>query len=290
MSKRIIITGADGMLGVDLVNHLRSNPVFEVIPSTIKNMDITNLKQVRDFMLRHRPDVVIHCAAFTSVDEAEKRPEACFSVNADGTKNIAFFCRELDAEMIFISTDYIFDGKKKKPYIESDKPNPLNVYGASKLKGEEYIRLLVARHKIVRTSWLNGVHSSYRTNFIEAILKIAQEKRSVSVINDQWGKPTFTFHLAEELAILLEVNAYGTFHVTNDGLCSPYEFATAIIKEFAQNKVEVKPIKSSQFRSLARRPQNSALENARLKELRLPLLPHWREGLEEYRRRRPKQP
>lgn len=288
MSRKVLITGADGMLGTDLVNHFNLQSQFEVIPTTIHNMDVTNPQQVKDVLIAHRPDVVIHCAAYTQVDKAEKEPEICFAVNAEGTKTIATLCRELDAEMIFISTDYVFDGRKKSPYVESDKPNPLNVYGASKLKGEEYVQSIVPQHKIVRTAWLNGIHCTYGTNFIEAILRNLASEKSVSVVNDQYGTPTFTFHLAEELALLLDVKVYGVFHITNQGICSWYEFACAIVEEFGIKDVTVKPIKASQFRSLAKRPEYSVLENARLKELNLPLLPHWREGLAEYHRRRTK--
>ncbi|MCD6385645.1 dTDP-4-dehydrorhamnose reductase [Candidatus Sumerlaeota bacterium] len=286
MPRKVLITGADGMLGTDVVAHLKSQTAFEVIPTTIHTMDITSSQQVRDVMLTHQPDVVIHCAAYTAVDKAEKEPDVCFAVNAEGTKTIATLCHEIDAEIIFISTDYVFDGKKKSPYVETDKPNPLNVYGASKLKGEEYVQSLVPRHKVVRTAWLNGVHCTYGTNFIEAILKNLASEKTVSVVSDQYGTPTFTFHLAEALALLLDVDAYGIFHITNQGICSWYEFACAIVEEFGLKGVTVKPIKGSQFRSLATRPENSALENARLKELNLPLLPHWREGLAEYHRRR----
>lgn len=285
MIKKILVTGADGMLGTDVVQQLQRNPGYKVIPTTIEQMDITNLEQVKTVILKYKPQVLIHCASYTAVDEAEKNQDLCFAVNVQGTINLANFCRNMHIEMVYISTDYVFDGEKETPYVETDEPHPLNVYGKSKLQGEHCVQEVVPRHKIVRTSWLCGLNTKYGLNFIEKILKRASEQEVLYVVNDQRGKPTFTFHLAKQLALLLEVKEYGIFHITNDGICSWFEFAQEIVKVFGLPN-EVRPIKSDEFPVLARRPKNSALENARLKELGLPLLPHWRRGLIEYYRRR----
>jgi dTDP-4-dehydrorhamnose reductase len=282
---RVLVTGADGMLGSDLVEQLGTS-TYEIVCVTINDMDVTDLAAVRDTMLRHAPHIVVHAAAYTAVDRAEKERERCFAVNAEGTKNLAFFCRELDAEMIYISTDYVFDGTKRSPYREDDRTNPINVYGASKLQGELYVQTLLKRHKIVRTSWLAGIHTRYGRNFIEAILEIARRKSKISVVDDQFGRPTFTFHLAEQIERLLSVTETGIFHVTNEGKCSWYEFACEVVRRAGLHKVKVVPIPSTQFRSLAKRPAHSVLANRRTKQLGLPPLPHWRDGLREYLRRR----
>ncbi|MFH0794835.1 MAG: dTDP-4-dehydrorhamnose reductase [bacterium] len=280
--KKILLTGADGMLGSDLKVLLREKKYNLLAPGP-KKMDITNLRSVMSYILRKKPDVVIHCAAYTSVDKAEREQGLCFAVNAEGTKNVAFCCRELKSEMIYISTDYVFDGTSDTPYRFSDKPNPINVYGASKLKGEEYVQLLVPKHKIIRTSWLVGLNGR---NFVETILKAASERKVLKVVNDQVGRPTFTFHLADKIEALLNKKVTGIFHITNEGTCSWFEFACKILEEAGIKDVEIQPIPSTKFRSLARRPAYSVLANTRLAELKLPSLPTWEKGLEEYLERR----
>lgn len=284
--QRVFITGSDGMLGSDIVRELRKKKEYQLVCSTIGDMDITDLRSVMNSMMRARPDVLIHTAGYTGVDRAERDRELCFAVNAEATKNLAFFCREMNVHMIYISTDYVFDGKKKKPYVETDPPHPINAYGASKLKGEEYVQTLLTNYKIIRTSWLNGLHGIHGKNFIETMLSTASRQSRLSVVNDQIGKPTFTFHLAQHIELMLSVNASGIFHITNDGTCSWYDFAKRAIELSQLSNVTIKPITSEEFRSLAKRPANSALENARLKELKISLLPHWEEGLKEYLRRR----
>jgi len=277
--KKVLVTGAKGMLGTDLVARLKKSRKYDVVGVDIEEMDITRLAEVKSVLLSHRPQFVIHCAAYTNVDRAECEREKAMAVNSEGTKNIAFFCRELGAEMIFISTDYVFDGEKDSPYVESDRPNPINVYGESKLAGEEHVAVLVENHKICRTSWLCGIHGP---SFIDSILRAVAESRPLSVVNDQVGRPTFTFDLAEALVQLLEVHEYGIFHITNSGFCSWYEFAQQIVKLSGAKNVEVKPITSDQFRSLARRPRFSVLENRRLAELGFRPLPRWEVSLKEY--------
>jgi dTDP-4-dehydrorhamnose reductase len=284
--ERVFITGSDGMLGSDIVRQLRKRKEYQLVCSTIADMDITDLHAVMNALARSRPDVLIHTAGYTGVDRAQREQELCFAINAEGTKNLAFFCRELDIQMIYISTDYVFDGKKKKPYVETDPPHPINAYGTSKLKGEEHVQTLLTNYKIIRTSWLTGLHGLHGKNFVETILSTASRKSRLSVVNDQIGKPTFTFHLAQQIELMLSVNASGIFHITNDGICSWYEFSRRIIDLSQLRNVTIKPITSKGFRSLAKRPANSTLENARLQELKIPLLPHWEEGLKEYLRRR----
>lgn len=283
--KTVLVTGSEGMLGSEVVRHLKRREEVRLLNATYQTLDITDLGAVKTFFDQERPTHVIHCAAFTQVDTAEKDPHKAFSVNAEGTKNLAFFCSMTGAEMIYVSTDYVFDGTKGSPYLETDKPNPINVYGQSKLDGERNLRILCERHKVVRTSWLNGLGGVYNRNFIETMLRFSETRNQLSVVHDQKGRPTFTFDLAPMLVTLLDVKAFGVFHVTGQGECSWYELALKIF-EYGEKEVTVRPITTDQFRSLARRPRYSVLENTRLKQLGLSLLPHWEDGLREYFRRR----
>jgi dTDP-4-dehydrorhamnose reductase len=267
------------MLGKDLVTRLRRARKYEVVPLDIEEMDITRLAQVKTVMLEQRPQLVIHCAAYTNVDQAEREAERAMAVNGEGTKHVAFFCHELGAEMFYISTDYVFDGKQQRPYVESDPPNPINVYGRTKLAGEEHVAALVDNHKICRTSWLCGVHGRC---FIDSILDGVAKGRPLSVVNDQIGRPTFTFDLADALVRMIERPESGLFHITNSGYCSWYEFAKRIIQCSGHKGVNLRPIKSSQFRSLARRPRFSVLENRWREQLGFRPLPRWDDSLKEY--------
>ncbi|MCX8036308.1 MAG: dTDP-4-dehydrorhamnose reductase [Candidatus Sumerlaeia bacterium] len=277
--KKVLVTGAKGMLGTDLVARIKMTRKYDLVAVDIEEMDITRLSEVKNTLLEHRPDVVIHCAAYTNVDRAENERELAMAVNSEGTKHVAFFCREIGAEMIYISTDYVFDGVKQTPYVETDRTHPINVYGASKLAGEEHVAVLLEKHKICRTSWLCGVHGH---NFIYSILQAVSEGRPLSVVNDQIGRPTFTFDLAEALLWLLDRPQYGVFHITNSGFCSWYEFAQKIIHLGGIKDVAVRPITSEQFRSLARRPPYSVLENRRLEQLGFRPLPRWEDSLREF--------
>lgn len=283
--KTVLVTGADGMLGSEVVRLLHRESDCRTVPTTVHTMDVTELAAVKDAMLKHRPTHVVHCAAFTAVDTAEKEPLRAYMVNAEGTKNLAFFCREVDCELLYISTDYVFSGAKEGAYLETDTPSPINTYGKSKLLGERYTQTLLDRHKIVRTSWLNGLGGVQVRNFIETMLRLSETRPQLSVVNDQHGRPTFTFDLAQAIVTLLNVNAYGTFHVTNSGTCTWYDLAVKIF-ELAGKPVQVQAITTEQFRSLARRPRHSELENTRFPQLGLKALPPWQDSLKEYFRRR----
>jgi dTDP-4-dehydrorhamnose reductase len=281
--KKVLVTGAKGMLGVDLVSRLKSTRKYDIVAVDVEEMDITRLAQVKAVMLDCRPQVVIHCAAYTNVDRAERERELAMAVNSEGTKHIAFFCRELGAEMIYLSTDYVFDGTKQTPYIETDMPNPINVYGASKLAGENHVAALLEGYKICRTSWLCGVHGR---NFVNTILAAVAEGRPLSVVNDQVGRPTFTFDLATALAWLLERSESGIYHLTNSGYCSWYEFAQRIVQMSGAKGVMLRPVTSEQFQSPARRPHYSVLENRYAEQLGFKGLPRWETSLKEFFARR----
>ena len=274
------------MLGSEVMRFLAADRTITGVPTTVRTMDVTNLEQVRDVLHRERPSHLVHCAAYTFVDNAEKDPLRAYQINADGTKNLAFFCRELDIELVYVSTDYVFPGEGDKPYLESDRPAPINVYGQTKLLGEVYSRVLLDRYKIIRTSWLNGLGGDYTRNFIETMLRISETRSTLSLVNDQIGRPTFTFDLARAIVTLLDSNAYGVYHVTNSGQCSWYDFAEEIFRVAGRTDLTLRPVLSEQFRSAAKRPHFSVLANTRFAEIGMRELPPWRESLREYFRRR----
>lgn len=271
--KDVLVTGADGMLGTKVVRHLKRRRDVRVHRGVLPEFDITDLAVVRREIERIRPTHIVHTAAFTAVDAAEKDPLAAMTVKRRGHQNLAFFAREVGAEFVYVSTDYVFDGHKDDGFVETDEPDPLNAYGRSKLAGERAVRTLCDRHKTVRTSWLNGLGGVSNRHFIETMLRIAETRSSLSVVNDQRGCPTFTFDLAPALVDLLDVNDFGVFHAPGSGACTWYEFAVRSF-ELAGVKVDVKPVTSDQFRSLAERPRCSVLHNTRFAALGLPLLPH----------------
>ncbi|MBN1901574.1 dTDP-4-dehydrorhamnose reductase [Candidatus Sumerlaeota bacterium] len=279
--KTILVTGADGMLGVDLVSFLE-NARYPTIPSTIHDMDIVNPEQVRSVLHSRKPDVVIHTAAYTAVDRAESERDVCMAVNHQGTLNIAQACAEINAELVYISTDYVFDGAKNSPYVETDAPHPLNVYGESKFLGEKAVTRLVPRHKICRTSWLHGLSGIAGTNFIEKILRAALTRNTLKVVSDQMGCPTFTFDLAPTLEQLLTLPEYGVFHLTNSGACSWFELAAAVFEILGESNITVVPVTSAEFPRSAKRPMNSVLASPRLVGLGIPPLRHWKDALREY--------
>jgi len=280
-----MVTGADGMLGEDLVRRLRKGP-HRVIATTINSMDVTDLASVKHHILKSRPDVIVHTAAYTAVDKAESERELCMAVNGEGTKNVAFFCRELGAEMIYISTDYVFDGSKKEPYVETDSPHPINVYGRSKLIGERMVETLVPKHKICRTSWLLGLHGITGANFLEAIFRVVKKRKTLRVVSDQVGRPTFTFDLAALIERLVSIPEWGIFHTTNAGRATWHDLALEALRMRGFGKVRLIPISSSEYHCDARRPLNSLLDSPRLERLGIAPLPHWRDGLREYLSRR----
>jgi len=284
--RRVLVTGADGMLGADLCAALAASG-FDVTPSTVEDMDVRLSDRVGERLRRARPNVVIHAAAYTNVDGAEEQRDLCYAINADGTANIAAACRETGAQMIFISTDYVFDGRATTPYVESSPVNPLNVYGASKLAGERRVAAICPAYKIVRVAGLQGVHCwKFNKNFIEKILAAAKTRPALRVVNDQRGSPTFAFDVAEKMIGLIGVEATGVFHLTNEGECSWFEFAREALREAGVENVEVQPATAAEFGAKAPRPAYWTLDNARLREMGLPPMPHWRDSLTEYFRRR----
>lgn len=227
------------------------------------------------------PKMIIHLAAYTDVDGCELNEAKAFAVNAEGTRYVALAASKTNAKVIYLSTDYIFDGKKGEPYLEEDPPNPLNIYGRSKLKGENYIRELVKNYLIIRTQWLYGRHGK---NFVDSILRQAREKKVLTIVDDQIGSPTFTVDLAEAISLLIQSKGQGIFHVANSGICSWYTFGQTILRLSGMDDVRVVPLSSKELNRPAVRPSYSVLSCKRLKEeIGLTLRP-WFEALRDYLR------
>ncbi len=270
------------MLGQDLVARVRVR--HTVFPSDIGDTDITVRAQVSGLVQRSKPDVVIHTAAFTAVDECENQRDLAFAVNAEGTRNLALACSEFRIPLLYISTDYVFNGEKPTPYVEEDATGPLNVYGQSKLRGEEYVKELLDQFWIVRTSWLFGPLGK---NFVRAILQKARREGQLRVVDDQVGAPTYTEDLAEKLEEIAGQTRYGFFHVTNQGYCSWFQFAQEIVRQAGLRNVEITPIPTSEAGRPAPRAKNSRLENGSLSKKGIALLPPWQDALRRYLLRTP---
>ena len=275
---RIAITGTTGMLGQVLCQVLARR--HDLFPLPIDKLDITSLEDTRRLIWKADPDWVIHVAAFTQVDQAELKPFEAYRVNALGTRNVAVAALECDATVLYYSTDYVFSGKTGEPYREWDQPDPINHYGRSKLAGEAFVRSLCPRHLIIRTSWLFGPGG---VNFVGKVLERASAQKRIEVVDDQRGSPTLTHDLAEMTLRLLERESRGTYHVTNFGSCTWFQFAREIVSHRGI-RVDVVPVSSAAFPSPAARPSQSALDNYMLKCEGIPLLPPWQDALARYLR------
>ncbi|MBI2822713.1 MAG: dTDP-4-dehydrorhamnose reductase [Acidobacteria bacterium] len=272
---RTLVTGAGGMLGHDLMRVL---PPDQTLGLSARQLDVTDGEAVRRKFGELTPELVIHAAAYTRVDECELHPETAFRVNGLGSRNVARAAEEVGARLIFVSTDYVFDGNQEEPYTEFDPVRPINVYGKSKLAGELYVREFCRDHCIVRTSWLFGKHGK---NFVSTILQMAREREEISVVSDQVGSPTYTLHLAQKIAEIGASGRAGVYHVTGSKICSWFGFAEAILRH-AHSRVRVVPILSQDYSSAAPRPKNSVLRNFVLELEGATLLAPWQQGLAEY--------
>jgi dTDP-4-dehydrorhamnose reductase len=274
---KILITGSQGMLGRDLT--ARFSRRHEVIPLSHSDADVTDAARIAEVIRRAAPGVVIHAAAFTAVDRCESERALAFQVNGEGTRNVAQACRGLSVPLAYLSSDYVFNGEKSEPYVETDAPDPLSVYGASKLEGENHVRALLDRYWIVRTSWLFGPHGK---NFVEAILAQAKPGAALRVVSDQTGSPTYTEDLAAGLEAVIQRGAPGVYHISNQGSCSRFDFAREILRQAGLDPSRVIPVPASDLARPARRPRNSCLANTRLASEGIPLLPSWQDALHRY--------
>jgi len=271
------------MLGLDVTDVFRET--YEVYGRDIDDFDITRDKETMDAIIRIRPDIVIHTAAYTDVDACETHLELANSVNGGGTRNIASACRELGSKMVYISTDYVFDGTKSGAYSEEDPTCPISAYGRSKLEGERWVRTLVDQFVIVRTAWLFG---SGGNNFVKTILKVAREKGALSVVNDQVGSPTYAVDLSRAIYVLVEKGFRGIYHITNGETCSWYEYAQEILAMSGLGNISVHPISSDQLNRAAKRPRNSVLDHGKFETETGYRMRSWRETLRDYLKREDK--
>jgi dTDP-4-dehydrorhamnose reductase len=317
---KVLVTGANGQLGTDLIKTLKDQ---EVIPLTHADVDITDYKAIKEVCTAKKPDVIINTAAYVRVDDCETNQDLAYRVNALGARNMAVVAEGIGAKLVHISTDYVFGGEnesnpsmsplgkgrgtnpsesplekgrgnegnssvdnysERKPYTEFDKPVPLNVYGKSKLAGEELVRDFCRKYFIVRSSGLFGVAGSSGKggNFIETILRLAKERDKLTVVDDQIFSPTYTPDLAAKIVELINTELYGIYHITNSGSCSWYEFAKEALR-LVGSKTPIVPITSDQYPQKAKRPSYSVLGNYQLKLTGMGDLPTWQEGLEAYK-------
>jgi dTDP-4-dehydrorhamnose reductase len=278
--RKILVIGAKGMLGKDLVEGLRSSlRTNEILGWDIDEIDIQEEKSTVAKIENLQPRIVVNVAAYTDVDGCELHQEKAFAINAEGMRHVALGAARGGARVLYLSTDYIFDGEKGKPYAENDPPNPLNVYGRSKLRGEQYVREIVKEPLIVRTQWLYGRHGN---NFVDVILRQAREKEVLSVVNDQTGLPTYTVDLSKAISLLIERDARGVFHVANSNPCTWYDYAKIILELSGIKGVKVMPISSKELGRLAPRPSYSVLDTQKFqRETGMTLRP-WPEALKDY--------
>jgi len=278
---KILLIGADGQLGTDIQKVIDR---VELIPLSIADIDVTNKERSLSVINKHKPDVVINTSAYHRVDDCEEYDQLAFQVNAIGVKNLCLACRENNSTLVHISTDYVFDGNKGKPYTEDDCPNPGTVYGISKLAGELYVRYMLKKYFIARTCGLFGVAGCLGKgggNFIESMLKLSKEKPVLRVVNDQIVGPTYTYDLAYKINQLIRTENYGLYHITNKGQCSWYDFAKKIF-ELTGTKVKLEKATTSEFKAKATRPAFSVLEHKSLKRIGLDDMRSWDKALEAY--------
>lgn len=278
-SFRVLVTGAGGQLGRELVGWKAKG--LTIIGFDRSQLDITDLASCREAVATCKPHAVIHCAAYTAVDRAEQEPEDAYRVNAAGSRNIALAAAEHNAKFIYVSTDYVFEGQSERPYREMEGVNPQTEYGRSKLAGEQLVQMVNDKVYVVRTSWVYG---PFGGNFVQTMLKLADEKEEISVVSDQLGSPTYTWDLASFLLELVRSEAYGIYHASNSGVVSWYSFAKAIMEETGK-AVRVKPCTSAEFERPAKRPAYSVLDNHALRAEGFQPLPPWRDSLRSCLRR-----
>lgn len=274
---KVLVTGIKGQLGHDVMQCLAKREI-EAVGADIEEFDITDFKGTRDFIVAVKPDVVIHCSAYTAVEKAEDDMELCMAVNGTGTENIAKVCKELNSKMLYISSDYVFPGVGENFYEVTDIPNPLGRYGKTKQAGEEAVKKILNQYFIVRTSWVFGKNGN---NFVKTMLRLGKEKKEINVVNDQIGSPTYTKDLAPLLCDMVLTEKYGIYHATNEGICSWAEFAKEIMK-IGGLDAKVNGISSEEYPSRVIRPKNSRLSKKSLDENGFQRLPDWKDAVKRY--------
>lgn len=274
---RVLVTGAGGQLGYDVVKRLKESNI-ECLGTARNVLDITNEAQTKEVITNYKPDVLVHCAAYTAVDKAEDERELCYDINVQGTRYVAKACQEIGAKMVYISTDYVFDGEGDKPFEVTDKPNPINYYGQTKYEGELEVKKHLEKHFIIRISWVFGSNGN---NFVKTMLRLGKERDEISVVADQFGSPTYTYDLAKLVVDMIQTEKYGIYHAANEGYCSWYEFACEIYEQ-AGIDIKIKPIKTEDYPMKAKRPQSSRLSRVSLINKKFQPLRKWQVAVEEY--------
>ena len=277
----ILVTGSTGQLGSDVVKELLKRGYSTLSPNR-SEFNLCSEDSIRNYILNSNCEAIVHCAAYTQVDKAEDEKDLCIKINTTATKHIVKCAKILDIPMIYISTDYVFDGTKDGEYTENDETNPINIYGESKLAGEKYVQEILDKYYIVRTSWVFNINGK---NFIETMLRLSKANNQLSIVNDQIGSPTYTKDLSRLLVDMLETSKYGLYHATNEGYCSWYEFANTIFK-LANINIDIRAINSNEYASRAKRPLNSKLSKDKLIEYGFKPLPNWEDALKDYLIRR----
>ncbi len=273
----ILVIGSKGQLGTELCLKLDSEKI-EYNGIDREDVDITSLDCVIETILKYKPSVVINCAAYTQVDKCEDEFELAYAVNAIGARNIAIASERVNAKLVQISTDFVFDGEKNTPYLEFDKVNPLSVYGKSKLAGEEFVKTFSRKYFIIRTSWLYGHQGG---NFVKTMLKLSETRSELSVVYDQIGSPTYVDDLIEGIMIVIPTEKYGTYHYSNEGQCSWNEFAKKIF-ELSGRDIKVNKISGAEFGAPAERPTYSVMNKFMYKQEFDYIVPHWEDSLKAY--------
>lgn len=275
---KILITGINGQLGYDLARALKKDN-HEIIGTTREIMDITDFKKVEDVISEINPEMIIHCAAYTAVDKAETEVYMCENINVFATENLARICRDKDIKFIYFSTDYVFNGQGDNFFNPEDKiENQLNVYGRTKYEGELAVQKYLDKFFIVRISWVFGINGN---NFVKTMIRLGKEKKSINVVADQIGSPTYTYDLAQLIRSMVKSEKYGIYHATNESVCSWYEFALEIFKNL-DIKISVNPVTSEEYVSQAKRPKNSRLSKEKLVQNGFKKLPPWQDALQRY--------
>ncbi len=280
MSPKLLITGANGQLGREIIK-IASQQNISYVATDVSQLDITQIEEVLPLVRQLKPQAIINCAAYTAVDKAEIEPEQAHKINVDGTKNVASAARESGAYFVHISTDFVFDGSQSAPYTENNPTNPCNLYGRTKAEGEAAVQATGGKWAIVRTSWL---YSAGDNNFVNTMIKLGRERTSLNVVFDQVGTPTSAVDLAEAIILMVERSleqnnpVLGIYHYSNEGVCSWFDFAVKIMK-LANIDCKVMPIRSAEYPTLARRPSFSVLDKSKIKTTLGIEIPHWEESL-----------
>ena len=284
LTRKILVTGIKGQLGHDVVNELGNREYTNVLGIDIDDLDITDEFAVHKLINDYKPNIIIHNAAWTAVDKAEENKEKVYAVNALGPKFLAEAAKEVGAKMMYISTDYVFDGLGEKPFDVNDPKNGLSVYGSTKSQGEDFVTSILNEYWIIRISWVFGINGN---NFIKTMLKLAKSgKKELNVVDDQIGSPTYTYDLAKLMCDMIETDKYGVYHATNEGYCSWCDFARYIFKSAGFEDIKVNAVSTEEYmklvRNQAKRPLNSKLSKKSLGEAGFKRLPTWQDAVDRY--------